>query len=273
MSVVEQIPIRLQVSTASAPAIAPVDYNTGLPPAVWRAQTAAIAVGIFDAAGDPVSISNLAYLQIILQEAPDSTQALVVKQIDAGADLTELTIGGWRAGTGQNAIFVFSAADLDQNLLALGQRDFWLIVRGFTEDDAPLLYGAGALTIYLASNSLPVTLPKYVSRNKQTTDAGDITVTPNSQVHTEIIEIGGVAREVSAILGINGLQDGARLYLDFTEPATPDIILNLKSGVGTNPTLYTVTTGSVLNGQIALYFDADESTWVVERVTFPAVAY
>lgn len=271
--VIQQIPIRLQVSTASAPPVAPIDYNTGLPPEAWRTQTLAVQLGVFDVAGNPVDLSDFAYVQLVIQDSPESLVPLVVKQVDAPQITDVIAVGAWRAGIAQNAQFDVSAAEMDINLLAQRSREIWLAVVGYTDDDAPVILGAGAFTVSLASASLPATPPRYTSRHAQETDAGDLTVTPTAAIHTEILTIEGSAREVSCILGINGVPDGARLYLDFVEPATPDIIINLKSGIGTNPTLYTVTTGSVLNGQIALYYDANDATWVVERVTFPAVAY
>jgi hypothetical protein len=265
---IQQIPVRLQFSTASAPPIAPIDYNTGLAPAVWRAQSAAIAAGIFDPAGAPVDMSNITYLQLILQEAPDSLQSLVVKQVDA-ADIDEITVGGWRAGLEQNALFQFTPADLDQNLLAGRSREFWIVLVGMTDEGAPIIFGAGPLTIYLASNALPVTPPKYVALAINTTTVGDFTVTPTAQIFTEVVTVVGAARTVNAILGINGIVDGAKLTLVLILPETADITINVRSGIVTNPVISTVSTGSVLSALLEYHFDAGAAAWVPDFYLLP----
>lgn len=262
MPIYQQIPLRLQVSTVSNPPVAPVDTNTGLTPQVWRGQTAAFAVGVFDADGNAVDLTNLAYMQMILQAEQGSTVPLAVVQVDA-ADITDdLTVGPWLAGTAQNAIFEFTAADLDQGLGAATSKDFWIILVGYTGAGAPLIYGAGALSIYNAGSSLPARVPTLTSLHKQTTAAGNVTVTPTSQLHTEIVTVDGDARTSGIILGISGAQAGAQLFLILNLPSTADIVMEVHSNLISNPVISTMQTGSVLQSRLEYYFDDDLVAWV-----------
>lgn len=267
MAVLQQTPIRLQVSTASAPAVAPIDYNTGLPPAAWRASTLAIGLGVFDAAGDPVAMTDVDYLQLSVLEAADSDRALFTIQVDA-ADIDEVTIGAWRAGTGQNALFEVTAAQMDLSLLALNSRAVWVRVVAVI-DGAPVVLGAGAFTVFNPGLALPAVTTAYTSLNEQTTDSGDLTVTPSTQIHTEVITVEGAARTSSVILGINGVQDGAKLFVTVNLPDTADITLNFRNVLVSNPVISTITTGSVLKAYFQYYFKADDSAWVPELYVLP----
>ena len=108
--VLQQIPIRLQINLVSSPPVAPIDANTGAAPRFWRGQTVALDVGIFDAMGNPVDLSNLASLQAVLQPSQDSPYAVVSKTILASSEAITTLIStlGWNNGTQQNATFEFA---------------------------------------------------------------------------------------------------------------------------------------------------------------------
>ena len=257
MPIYEQIPIRLQVSLASAPPVPPVDANTGSAPQFWRAQNVGIQVGIFDAFGNSVDLSNLSYLQLTLQQAPDSLQPLFSSQVPSASIYDTITSQGWEAGTEYQALFSLTPSQTDVSLGGLPQAQFWMILSGQTAGGNFIVYSAGWVTVFNASSALPFPAHGLTSRNAQTTDSGDFTVTPLSQLHKEIVTVGGAARTVNGILGIAGVQDGAELTLVFLLTSTPGINLNLRSGQLSNPVISQLSTGSVLQCRLKYYFDAD----------------
>lgn len=271
MPTYEQIPIRLALNLTSNPPVAPVDDNTGLAPRFWCGQTVAFQGGIFDPDGNPVDLSNLQYVQVVLQKAADSLTALVVKQIDA-ADLEDtITIGGWKDGSEQNFSALFDKADTGQALNGETEAEFWLIIQGLTDDDAPIIYGAGPVTIYQPGSSVPATSPTLVSRHAQTNGSGTSTVTPTSQVHTEVLTVNGAARTSTIILGIIGVQDGAQLNVMVILPGTADITLNFKNATTGGTQLSTLTTGTVLQALLEYYFNEDTSSWVPKFYALPPI--
>jgi hypothetical protein len=270
-AIYEQIPVRLQLSIVSNPPVAPIDRNTGATPRVWRRQTAAVQLGIFDSNNVSVDLTNIAYLRLILQKDQNSFVPIWVKQVDA-VDITKtIPIANWIDGTAQQASVALTSADTDQGLDGLDSELFWLIVEGYTIGGAPLIYGAGAITIYDPGAKFPLVTPRYVSRHRQATAVDDVTVTGDTQVHTEIIDVEGAARTFNVLLDINGAIDGQLLSLVINLPATLNIVLNVKSAVATNPILSTVSTGSVLQALLEYYFDADAVAWVPKFYALPPI--
>ena len=268
--IIESIPIRLQLGIVSNPPVAPVDRNTGELPKLWAGCSVAFQIGIFTAEPVAVDLSNLAYLQVILQESEGSTAPLVVKQIDAADIKDTITLAAWLNGSDQQATAIFTPADTDQSLAGALSRNFWLVVQGYTEDGAPLVYGGGTVTISKPSYSLPAPPPpSFVSRHAQTTVENDVTVTPTSQFHTEVVTVSGAARTFNVLLGINGIYDGAQLALILNLPATADIIALIKNQLSTNPTISSVQTGSVLQALLEYYFDADAVAWIPKFYALP----
>lgn len=268
--VLDAIPLRIQLAPVSNPPVAPIDRNTGEQPRIFQGQTAALEIGIFNSSNVAIDLSNLAYLQVVILAAQNAPTALVVKQIDAADIVDTITIADWIAGVAQQATALLTAADTDLGLQGETELDFWLQITGFTQSDAPLIYGAGAMTIVASTGGLPFPQPRVTSRHAQSTAANDVTVTPTSPIHTEIISVSGVAREANVLISIVGAQDGAKLDIVFKLPATLNILLDLKNVIGTNPTLIQVATGDVLRLLVRLYYDADLATWVVEQLVSPS---
>lgn len=263
----EQVPLRIQLKLISNPPVTPIDINTGEGPRLWRRQSARIDVAIFDSVNVAIDLQNLAYFTITLQREQESPVAIWVKQINQADIEDTVTIADWLNGIAQQVSQVLTPADTDQGLDGETEADYWIIFQGFTEDNAPLIYGAGPITLFDPGQSLPAPSHGYVSRHAQANDAGNSTVTPTSQVHTEVFTVGGVARESDILLGINGVEDGAKLDVIFNLPATADILLNLKTSITGNPTLIQVATGDVLRLIIRLFYDANAAAWVVEPFT------
>lgn len=272
MPIYEQIPIRLEIDLVSTPPVPPIDANTGQKPVFWRGNSIALQVGLFDAQGNPVDMSNIETVQVILQQAQSSAYPLVVKTLTSGADQIAqlITIQGWRNDTMQNFIAEFTSADTDQSLAGGSFLDYWLIVQGTTSDGNVLIWSAGAVTIYNAGSSLPIPNSGLTSRHAQTVGNGDFTITPTSQLHKEIVTVVGTADTFNGILGINGVQDGAELTIMWGLPATENIVVNIRSGVLGNPVLCEVDTGNVLTGRTKFYYNAQTAAWVGMAYNFPA---
>ena len=50
-------PIRLQCSTATNPAVAPIDATTGLQPVLWRSTDSVVQLAVFDPYGNPLDFN------------------------------------------------------------------------------------------------------------------------------------------------------------------------------------------------------------------------
>lgn len=246
MPIYEQIPLRLLLKLVSNPPVTPLDNNTGYSPRLWRAQTASVAVGIFDAYDAPVDLSNLTRLDLVLQRSETDLVPLAVKTVqNTGESWRNLiTSLGWVTGVEQNALFVLDAADTDQSLGGQQSAEFWVIIRGTTTTGAVITYAAGPVEIYNASSALPIGPTNYVSFHETTNSELDSTLTPLSQQHTEQLTIEGDARTSNIVLGVNGVVNGATMTVLVMMPATADIILNFKSTNVSQPTLMTLNSNA-----------------------------
>lgn len=261
MPIYEQTPIRLNATLVGNPPVPPVDDNTGAAPKFWRASSVGIAVGIFDAMGNPVDLTNLVAsgkLQLFLFKNSSDLVPLFAKEID-GADLMALiTTAAWQDGSQQNALFILDPADTDQGLAGAAQADFWLVLNGVTDTQSEVLYAAGPVTIFNASKALPVAASITPSRHAQELDAGNITVTPTSNIHLEVVTVGGAgARTSNIIVGQAGLTDGARIDVLVLAPAAPgaiDIEFFVGSLAGANPFAFN-TSGGTTRALFKFYFD------------------
>jgi hypothetical protein len=218
MATYEQIPIRMSLSVVSSPPYTPIDDNTGQPVKFWRNQTVSVQVGVFDAFGNSVDLSNLVSMQLLIQSAPTSPVAFVAQTQDT--IIPTITAAGWQNGTQQQVTFNLSAGDTDLGLDGQSSAQFWLIVRGTTANGSTLNYGGGYITVYNPGAQLPTPNPGLVSYNAQTTTAGNFTVTPTSLLHKEYVTVNGSARSVVCIVGTNGLTSGSVVEIEFTF-ATP----------------------------------------------------
>lgn len=265
----EQIPLRLQLSIVSNPPVQPIDANTGASPRIWRANTIGIAIGLFDANNLGITLTNLARLEVSLWKSQASVIPLATRTILPVDIDSPITVAGWNAGTAQNAIASFTSAETDQGLEGGTESDFWITVTGYTEDDAPLIYGAGTVTIYNPAMQFPPPVTTNTSLHKQSTASGDITVSPTTNIHTEVITVSGDARTSSILLAINGIANGAKLNVTLILPETPNIILNFRNSIVGNPVISTVTTGTVLKALLCYYYDSSLSAWVPELYMLP----
>lgn len=265
----EQTPVQLKVALVSAPPITPIDENTGLAPAFWRASGARVNFGLFDNTGAPVDLSNLAYLQFILQQAVDSATPLIVKTVLAVDIIPLITLGDWNDQVAQNAAFILSAAEMDQSLQAQPSAGYWMIVQGMTSTNVPITYSAGPVTLYASGGTIPTPNLSYVSQHDSANNALNQTIQPTSQIHTETITVGGVARTQEIALALVGMSRGAQLNLLFLLPSTADVILRVRNGTVGGTLLSTVNTNAgVLQWLLKYYFDG--SAWQKLEATVPA---
>lgn len=260
-----QTPIRLQLVLIGNPPVFPIDANTNLAPKFWRSSNVGIDVGIFDAAMNPVDLSNLNPAtgpkgRLILQLYKSQTDLvpLVVKQIDGSVIYPLITTQGWQGGTQQNATFALSAAETDQALGGLGSAPFWMVVNAILPDNSLVAYGAGPCTIYNAASTLtPSTMPTP-SFDRQNLNVGNITVVPTSNIHTEEVTIGGAGgRTSNIIVGQNGLVAGAHVWLLLLAGGAPgaiDVQIFVGSLAGPNPFAFN-TSGGTTRCLFHFYFD------------------
>lgn len=256
MPIYEQTPIRLQVQLIGSPPVAPFDLNTGATPKFWRGSSVSFAVGLFDAAGNPIDISNLAQLTLSLYNAADSLVSLVTKTI-LGVNLTSLTTLGWNNGTQQNATFIFTPGDTDQGLDGATSAPFWIVLNGVTNSGNELLYIAGLCTIFNASSALPASELPTPSENAGSLAAGNYTVTPGANIHLEVITVSGGARTSNIILGQAGLTKGARVDLLILVGSISGVVLLeffVGSLAGSNIFAFS-TAGGTTRALFKTYFD------------------
>lgn len=267
----QQIPLRLELSLASNPPATPLDLNTGSTPKLWRSQSAAIAVALFDPYDAPVDLSNLVRLDLILQRSESDLVPLVVKTVQNTDDSWRnlITALGWVTGVEQNALFSLDSADTDQSLLGESSAEFWVIIRGTTSTGTELTYSAGPLVIYNASSALPIGPTNYVSYHAQTNSELDSTITPTSQQHTEQLTVSGAARTSNIILGVSGVVPGATLTVLALMPGTADIVLNFKSTSVGQPTLMTLNSNAGIARNL-LRFVFHDGAWYPLEAVLPA---
>ena len=260
------IPIRLQLSTVSG--AAPIDANTGLPPAAWRGQALAVQVGIFDQYNVAVDLSGLTSLTVALQASQDALTPLAAVTVPAADFSSDLTIADWLAGTDQQAEADFTSGQMDQSLNGQETADMWIVVTGLTASGQTIIYGAGEFDLALASESIPFPPPSgLISYHAQSNATGNSTVTPTSQLHTEAIAITGVARTSQIILGAANIVAGARLALRFTGlNAASAIVLQIGSGIAGGALVTTITTnGTMVRAAVDMIFDGTQ--WNFPLVT------
>lgn len=259
----EQIPLRLQLSIVSNPPVQPIDANTGENPRIWRSNTIGIAIGLFDASNLGLTLSNLDYLEVSLWRSQTASAPLATRTIVAADITSPITIGGWQAGTEENAIASFTSAETDQGLDGGTSAEFWLTVTGYLESGAPLIYGAGTIEIFNPATQFPPPpVTNATSLHKQSTDTGDITISPTTNLHTEVVTVSGDARTSNVLLAISGIANGARLSVLFNLPSTPNIVANIRNAIIGNPVISTFRTGGFLQALFEYVFDESTAAWL-----------
>jgi hypothetical protein len=255
MPIYEQTPVRLDATLAGASPGQAVDQNTGSAPALWRGSSVAVQVGVFDADGIPIDLSNLAFLKLLLFKTPDDLVALFEKTLTADY-IGAVSSVGWAAGTEQNATFSLSPSDTDQSLGGGAFSDFWLVLEGITTSGNVIIYSAGPASINNAGLALPASNMTTPSQHAQTNYAGNSSVVPSSNLHTEIVSIGGSARTSKIIVTQTGLSPGARVdVLVVRGSAVPSIVLELRlvTASGAKPFQFDTTTDAAT--RFSFYFD------------------
>lgn len=259
MSTYYQMPIRLQASMISAPPVPPIDANTGLTIKFWRSQGISVQVGIFDNMGQAVDLSNLEYIQLILQESQSSLVPTVTKTVYAGSIIPVISWDEWEAGTAQQAIFTLSDAETDLSLNGAQEANYWIVLTGRTTGGANIVYTAGAVVVYNPAYSIPAppTTP-IVSAHEQANGGGNSQVLPASQLHFEEITVSGSAGTRDIVVMATGLVPGARVSLRFKLPAVAGINLRVFDQAISGPLLTTITTtndGFMPTARVELWYD------------------
>lgn len=219
-----QMPIRLQADLITNPPVVPTDANTGLPIQMWARTGAAVAVGIFDALGVGVDLSNLAFLTLTISESSTSLVPVVSKQILAGAIIPYIERAAWLAQQNQNATFVLSNAEMDVSLDGADQANYWISLMGQTTGGANVVYAAGPLLVYNPGPGIPQPTRGLVSYHNTPSAGINLQIQPLSNVHTETIPVSGAAGTRDVVVLAVGLEAGARIGIRMTLPATNGLI-------------------------------------------------
>ncbi len=256
-AIYEQMPIRLQADLISAPPVNPVDANTGLRIKFWRGQGISVQVAIFDAGGNIVDLSNLAYLQLSVQPASTSLVTSFTSTVVAGSLFPVIDAAKWRNGTAWQAEFILSAAQTDLGLGGASEATYWLTLTGVTASSVPIYYAAGPVTVY--NPGLPPQPPaSIVGEDTYINAGGSVNVLPDAQVYLAIINVSGAPETRDIVISAAGLVAGARPSLLFNLPATDGINLRIfdQSTAGTLlATISSQADGFLPTALANLYFD------------------
>ena len=257
MPIYSQIPIRCRLSIVSNPPVSPIDDNTGEAPRFWRAQDVSVQVGIFDASNVAVDLENISVMQLTLREAPTSPYALFSKSLGVNDIIPVISYAAWARGTEQQVSFNLSSAETDLALNGEDSAQFWLDIRGTTSTGSQLIYGAGYITVYNPGAAVtPSPASQVTSYHATANTAGNSTVSPTNQIHTEVITINGIARTSSFLVQTSNMVAGNRATLLFIYPTVANIVLSIYNQSTSGTLLATFTTDGVqTNGSVELYFD------------------
>jgi len=273
MNTLSQIPLRIEINALSNPPNDPIDSNTGNAPRLWRGGDVMLQFAIFNALQQAVDLSNLTSFQVIIQANQQSLFPLISKTINAGSITASVNRADWLAGIAQQVQVPLTAADTDQGLGAQPSATFWMIVQGFSNTGQQLVYGAGQITIYNPGSTLTPS-GNYVSENPQAlVSPSNITCQPTTQIHTEVVSVGGVAGTCNVILPQTaGLVPGSQLGVLLLLPATAGIVINIRNGTLAGTILNVLNTaadGSLPTAFLQYYLD-NNLNWQKRFTKVPA---
>jgi hypothetical protein len=258
MPAYNQMPVRLQADLISQPPVIPIDANTGLPIQLWARTGIAIGVGIFDALGVGVDLSNVTFLTLTISESASSLVPSVTKTVLAGALIPYITRADWLAQINQNATFIFSNAEMDLSLDGADEATYWLSLQGQTTGGANIVYAAGAVRIFNPGPGIPQPTRGLVSYHSTPSAGGNLVIQPASNVHTEVIPVSGAAEVRDVVVLATGLEAGARVGLRFALPATNGLSHRLFDQSLAGALLATITCdpdGFTPAAKVDLFFD------------------
>jgi len=141
-----------------------------------------------------------------------------------------------------------------------------------TSDD-PLPAGTSAVLVDANGDLVSPTnfFAQSVSLNTQTSTSGNITVTPSSPHHKEVLTVGGSARTSVIIVGTAGQTAGSEVevIVKFSTPATANIVLEVRNATSGGTLLATITSdGFQANASFRCAFDG--SAHVPLALVYPA---
>lgn len=271
MSLYNQMPVRLAASLVSTPPVTPVDSNTGQPVQFWRAQSTAIQFAVFDASGNIVDLSNVTSLTLTIQDGQSALAPLITKSITAGSITPTIAKADWDAGIAAQAEFDLSDADTDFSLGGSTSKPYWLVVAAKMTGGGTIYYVAGYITVY--DPGVPAVQPStaVVSRNAQSNNTGSSTVTPGSQLHTEVITITGAAGTRDIVVLAAGLVAGAHCALRFVLPAVAGINVRVFDQSTSGALLTTISsTADGFTPAARVELEYDGANWNRDFLIIPA---
>ena len=223
-AVVQSIAVRLELTTRSVPPVPPIDSNTGEIPAVWRGEDWAFQIGIFDANGVGVDLSNIDYLQVDIYHElipatwpatnqtyspystlpfPSTPPSPLLSTTIVKADITPIvSYAAWKNGSAQQATANFRFTDTNSiNLNGYPKRTLGIMIFGYSNGQKKLTYVGGPWqvfeggdqTVYLPNNIAPIIVPEntvlYVFPDQQLVYTLPITVNGSLKIEGSLIQV------------------------------------------------------------------------------------
>lgn len=254
MSTKERFPIRMRFNLEARSAT-DMTSASGIS-SIWRGNDVRIDVAVYSS-GTPLTLSNLASLKLQIKDKQNPTSAALAEVELLLAELdTSITASGWEAATEQHGIFIFTAAQTNQDLLDQASRQFWLVLSGLTADGKAITYGAGVLTIHEDNAGFADPAPTP-AENYYTTTETDALLALKQDENDNLTAIAGLASAADTLpyftgagaAAVTGLTSFARTLLDDADAATFRTTLGL--GAADAPTFAGATIAGVLKASIA----------------------
>jgi hypothetical protein len=200
-------------------------------------------IGIFDAFGVPIDLSNLVTLQLMLQPSQYSSCVTWLKVIGTDAITPLITTNGWSQGTQWNAQFKLTPADTDVGLGGLPSASYWISLIGQTTDGDIIVYSAGNVT-FMSSGMLPPPPSQgVVDAVSASNSSGNTTISPDAMVFTEEITFTGSATPRNIILASTGQPKGSRVdVLALLDSCPAGVVINVYAVSTSGALLFTFTT-------------------------------
>ena len=237
---------------------------------MWRAQSIAIQVGVFQPNGSCVDLTGYQYLQLTIAQFPNSPTNFISTFVTTSDITGQISQADWLAGVAQQAEFDLAAYETDLTLFAQPSQPYWLQLLGLNSVGTIVILAAGTVNFYNAGSGTPAPVKAQTDYHAQTNSVGPGLIEPLSTLHTEVVTVTGLTGTRDLILSAPFFpQQGARVWIKLVLPATPAITINIRDlTFGGTILAQIVTDGYSRSAFVSLYFDGTD--YGVDLVSLPA---
>ncbi len=242
---------------------------------MWRAQSIAIQVGVFQPNGSCVDLTDYQYLQLTIAQFQNSPTNFISTFVTTSDITPVISQADWLAGIAQQAEFDLAAYETDITLFAQPSQPYWIQLSGLNAVGTLIILAAGTINFYNAGSGTPAPVKAQTDYHAQTNSGGPGLIQPLSTIHTENVNLTGSGGTRDFILSAPFLpQAGARTWIKFAT-ATPGVAIPAGITVrvrnltfdGTILAQFT-TDGYSSSAYVSLYFDGTD--YGVDLVSLPA---